>query len=134
LPHQPTGERRVAQRGRPHDDASGTRPEARIYGTFVAEAARYLDPRTLPHPGNDRSHQIDLPRTRIARAVEVDDVQPAGAAPDERVRDRRPILGVGRHRPEVTPEQPDDATALEVDRGQELERAGRRPVAPHLVV
>ncbi len=89
MPYEPSGERRVAQRGRPHHGASGAGPEARLHGALVAQAACDLDPCALPHPGDDRGHEIGLPGARIARAIEVDDVQPAGATP-RRTRPRRP--------------------------------------------
>lgn len=56
-------------------------------------------------------------------AIEVHDVEPAGPRVGERGGDRDRVIGEGGLPGEVALFQPDDATAAQVDRGQDLERA-----------
>ena len=114
----------VAERGRPDDRPGRARGEHRLDGCLVAQATGDLDERPLPHPARDRRDEADLAAGRVARSIEVDDVQPAGARRDKARGNGDRVVAVGGLGREVAAQEPDDPTAPKVDR-REARRMAR---------
>ena len=113
----------IREGGRPDDGPRRARPEHLVDRRVVAQPAGHLDARPLPHPGDDRRDQVELAGRRIARAVEVDDVEPSRPLVDEARGDRDRVVAVDRLAVEVAADEPHDAAAAQVDRGQQVEGA-----------
>src|SRR5438445_82320 len=77
------------------------------------------------HRGADGGHQVGLHRPPGARAVQVDDVEPARPRGREAARHRDRVVAVHRLALEGALEQSDTAAAAEIDRGVD-DHASRR--------
>ena len=119
--HQLAGERRGRQ-GRGPDDRPG-RPalDDLGHGPGIAQAARDLDPNTLPDCRGDGRDDRAMRRDAGPGGVEIDDVQPRRARRRELERGRDRIRVVCGLPVEVALGEPDHASPTQVDRRQDVE-------------
>src|SRR5207247_2073362 len=105
----------IRDRERAEHRARRARGERRLHRRPVAEPAAHLHGDA--HRGADGSHQVGLHRPPGARAIQVDDVEPARARRLEATSDRHRIVAVHRLAVESALEEPHAAAAAEIDRG-----------------
>jgi hypothetical protein len=108
-------EPRVLHGDRAHDHAGRTGREHRGHGGRVAQPPAHLH-RNVDGAA-DGLDELRLHRTPLARAVEIDDVQPARARGLPAPRDRDRIVAVDRLLIELALEETHAPPAAQVDRG-----------------
>ena len=120
--HERGHERRIVERGRPHDRAGGPHVQDPRDRVTVAQPARDLHRRVVAYRVEDRADGRELGRGAITGAVQVHDVQPPCARVDEPARDGDWMVRKHGLAGEVALAQTHDAPASKVDRRQQRQR------------
>jgi hypothetical protein len=116
------GQAGVRECRRPDDDSRGSALQGGSRGVERPEAARDLDPGSIPRRGDDRGDLLEVGRRTRPGAVEVDDVEPWRARHGELRSHGGRVVPVRGLALEIAFDQADDATAPKVDRREEVER------------
>src|SRR5262245_26186991 len=125
---EPGTQRRIAHRHGPEDRTRRARRQHGVDRGPVAQAATDLHGNL--HRGADGGHQLRLHRTAGARAVQVDDVQPARARRREAARHRHRVVAVDRLAIVGALQEADAAPAAQVDGGVDGHASPRPRTTP----